>query len=408
MLDLFQGKKILLGVTAGIAAYKAAELLRLLVKAGATVRVVMTSAATHFVAPLTFEALSNHPVHTALFSKGAESSMAHIDLSRWADLCLIAPATADFIAKMSLGLADDLLSNLCLAATCPLIVLPAMNRYMWEAAATQGHIATLQARGIEIWGPAQGEQACGEIGFGRLIEPAEIMQHLIAYFKQQQRLVGLSVVITAGPTREAIDPVRFISNYSSGKMGYALAAAFAAQGAQVSLISGPVALSLPPQLRCIHVETAEQMLSAVQQQIATAAIFISTAAVVDYRVAQIATQKIKKSTDKLTLNLQKNPDILTQIAAAYSDCFLVGFAAETENVIENAQKKLIQKKVNLMIANEVAGLNQGFEADENAVTVLFQAGEPLVLPSMPKLQLAEKLMAIILNEREKNLCNKSI
>ena len=325
------GKRILLGVTGGIAAYKAAVLLRLLRQNGAEVRVVMTRNAHEFITPLTLQALSGKPVHTELLDLKTESAIGHIDLARWADLILIVPASANFIARYANGFAEDLLSTLCLAADGPVMLAPAMNQQMWLNPATQENLGKLKTRGIVIIGPAEGDQACGENGPGRLLEPEEIAS-LAANSFETNILTGSRILVTAGPTREAIDPVRYISNRSSGKMGYAVAMAAIEAGADVSLISGPVNLPAPDRVNVINVTSATEMYNAVMQRISNTDIFVSAAAVADYRLQSIAEQKIKKTSDIIELNLKKNPDILAEVAALQNPPLTVGFSAETENL----------------------------------------------------------------------------
>jgi phosphopantothenoylcysteine decarboxylase/phosphopantothenate--cysteine ligase len=383
-------RKILLGVTGGIAAYKAAELTRLLTSAGAEVRVAMTRAATAFIAPLTFEALSGNPVHLELLDPGQEAVMGHIHLARWADTVLIAPATADFIAKLRAGLANDLLSALCLAATAPVILAPAMNRAMWAHPATQDNVACLAGRGVRLLGPGIGEQACGESGPGRMLEPADILATLRSADGQ---LAGLNVLITAGPTREAIDPVRFLSNRSSGKMGYAIAEAALAQGAEVTLVSGPTALARPKVQEFVAVESAAEMHRAVMARAGNCAIYIGTAAVADYAPVASAEHKIKKGQDALTLTLAKTPDILAAVAALEQRPFTVGFAAETQDLEAHARGKLAAKSLDLVAANWV-GPGLGFDSDDNALFVCWPEGDTL-LPRASKRAIAEQLILLI-------------
>lgn len=392
-------KKILLGVTGGIAAYKSADLVRRLCEAGASVRVVMTKSAEHFVAPLTFHALSGAPVLTEDTAESAYA-MDHIALARWCDLILIAPATADCMAKLACGLADNFLSTLCLASEVPLVLAPAMNQGMWKNPATQHNYRILQQRGVHFSGPAVGEQACGEHGLGRMLEPGDIVTQITELFVEKtadhsDTYQGIHVLITAGPTREAIDPVRYISNRSSGKMGYALAAAAAQQGARVTLVSGPTALDCPVGVRRIEVITAEEMQAAVMAEVADCTIFIGTAAVSDYRASTLAPQKLKKNTDTLQLSFTRNPDILSAVTHLKNPPFTVGFAAETENLRENAQGKLDTKKLDMIIANQVSDTEGGFESDQNAVLVLWKEGEQ-DFPLQPKKQLAKKLLECIL------------
>lgn len=386
-------KKILLGVSGGIAAYKSAELVRLLRFEGASVRVVMTASAIQFVGPLTFQALSGHPVHTELLDSEQESAMGHIHLSRWADLVLVAPATANLIAKIRLGAADDLLSTLCLASDVPVIVAPAMNRGMWENPATQENLACIRDRGIRILGPDQGAQACGEKGYGRMMEPDAICDQL-AEIEQHGVLAQTSVLVTAGPTREAIDPVRFLSNHSSGKMGYAVAGSAKAAGAQVTLVSGPVTMEDPGVHRLIRVETAAEMYDQVVQRAADFDIFIAVAAVADYKPVVAGEKKIKKNKDHLQLSLQRTKDILGSVAALKNGPFTVGFAAETENLESYARKKLAVKSIDMIAANWVGRDQQGFNVDTNALEV-FWPGGCQSLPLTSKSILAQQLVDLI-------------
>lgn len=385
-------KKILLGVTGGIAAYKAAELVRLLTAAGAKVRVVMTRAATAFVAPLTFQALSGHPVHLDLLDPVAESAMGHIELARWADLILIAPATADCLAKLRAGLADDLLSTLCLAATVPIALAPAMNRVMWEHPATRDNAAVLQQRGVRLWGPGEGAQACGEVGLGRMWEPAQLLAAVADLFGGEF-LAGVKILITAGPTREAIDPVRYISNRSSGKMGYALAEAATAAGAEVILVSGPTAQPAPPVAELVRVDSAAEMCAAVMARIADCAIFIGAAAVADYTPATVPAHKIKKTATEHTLVLTKTQDILASVAALARRPFTVGFAAETDQLEHYAQGKLAAKSLDMIAANRV-GPGLGFDTDDNALFVCWPGGDTR-LPLAAKRDIARQLLRLI-------------
>ena len=366
-------RRILLGVTGGIAAYKAAELVRCLREQGAEVQVVMTEAAQQFVTALTFQALSGRPVRTDLWDSSAEAAMGHIELARWAQLVLVAPASADFLARLAGGRADDLLATLVLATAAPVWVAPAINRLMWANAATVANIATLTTRGIRVLGPASGEQACGEIGFGRMLEAQELADAVFAT-ELEGPLRGMHVVISAGPTREPLDPVRFISNRSSGKMGYALAEAARDAGARVTLVSGPVALATPSGVARIDVETAAQMYQAVHATVGAADIYIGAAAVADYAPAACATQKIKKHGDIMDLSLHKAPDILASVAALSPRPFTVGFAAETCEIEKHAREKLIRKKLDLIAANEV-GVERAFDRDENALLVLWSGGQ---------------------------------
>jgi phosphopantothenoylcysteine decarboxylase/phosphopantothenate--cysteine ligase len=384
--------RILLGVTGGIAAYKAAELVRRLRERGAEVQVVMTAGAREFVTPLTFQALSGRPVRTDLWDASAEAAMGHIELARWAEQVLVAPASADFLARLAHGRADDLLATLCLATSAPIAVAPAMNRLMWANAATQANVATLRARGIAILGPGDGEQACGETGPGRMLEPAEI---LAALWPQRAGgvLAGRKVLVTAGPTRERIDPVRFITNRSSGKMGYAVAEAAHAAGAEVILVSGPVGVATPAGVRRVDVETAEQMMAAVDEHLPGTDVFIAAAAVSDYRPVQAAAEKIKKTSDSLVLALSRTTDILATVAARTPRPFVVGFAAETQNVERNALAKLEGKRLDMIAANQV-GDGLAFDCEDNALTVYWPGGRR-ELARAPKRRLADELVAVI-------------
>jgi phosphopantothenoylcysteine decarboxylase/phosphopantothenate--cysteine ligase len=386
------GKHILLGVTGGIAAYKSAELVRQLRLSGAVVRVVMTAAATEFITPLTLQALSGNPVHTDLLDPAAEAAMGHIELARWADVLLVAPATADFIARIADGRANDLLAAVCLACDAPIAVAPAMNRAMWENPATGKNLATLQARNILVLGPAEGLQACGETGPGRMLEADELVAGLSGMF-QTGVLAGRQVLVTAGPTREAIDPVRYLSNHSSGRMGFAVAAAAAEAGAAVTLISGPVSLATPAGVQRIDVESAADMYAAVIQAVTAADIFISVAAVADYRPAVVAPQKLKKESAEVSLDLIRNPDILAAVAALPDAPFTAGFAAETEAVASNAQDKRLAKGIDMIAANRV-GAGLGFNSEENALHVFWEKGEQ-VLPVTGKDKLARQLLNLI-------------
>jgi phosphopantothenoylcysteine decarboxylase/phosphopantothenate--cysteine ligase len=377
-------RKFVIGVSGGIAAYKSAELVRLLRKAGAEVRVVMTRGACEFITPLTLQALSGNPVHTQLLDEEAEAGMGHIELARWADAVLVAPATADVLSRIAGGRADDLLTSVVLATESPLMVAPAMNRQMWASSATQANIQTLRERGIQVLGPAAGEQACGEVGEGRLLEPTEIVAALQEKFSQGT-LAGRHVVITAGPTREPIDPVRYLSNHSSGKMGFALARAAREAGATVTLIAGPVTLDTPESVERIDVHSAEQMRAEVMAKLATCDLFIAAAAVADYRPESTAPQKLKKQStgEVMELRLVRNPDILAEVANHDSrPAMVVGFAAETENVVAQARSKLVRKGVDLIIANDVSRGDIGFNSEQNQVVVVSPtADEPLAQAS---------------------------
>jgi len=385
-------RRIVLGVTGGIAAYKSAELVRRLAERGAEVQVVMTAGAQRFVTPLTFQALSGRPVRTDLWDTAAEAAMGHIELARWAELVLVAPASADFLARLAAGRADDLLATLALATAAPVWVAPAMNRLMWSNAATEANVATLAARGVRILGPASGDQACGEIGPGRMLEAAELAGVVFAT-ELAGPLSGLHVVISAGPTREPLDPVRFISNRSSGKMGFAVAAAARDAGARVTLVSGPVALATPAGVTRIDVETAEQMYRAVHCALPGADIYIGAAAVADYTPMRCATQKIKKTSESLELSLQKAPDILASVASLEPRPFTVGFAAETNDVEKHAREKLARKRLDLIAANEV-GDDRAFDREDNALLLLWPGGRrELALKS--KADLAREFVALL-------------
>lgn len=389
------GKKILLGISGGIAAYKSAALCRQFKQHGADVRVIMTAAAARFITPLTLQALSGQPVHCDLFEAESASGMGHIELARWADRIVIAPATAQTIARLAHGQADDLLAATVLASESPVLLAPAMNHVMWQHPATVANTELLASRGVIILGPAAGEQACGENGPGRMLEPDEITEHLIQQF-QPRELSGKQVVITAGPTWEALDPVRGFTNHSSGKMGYALAAAATDFGATVTLISGPVHLVTPQRVNRIDVMSASDMLDAVMQQVDGADVFIGVAAVADYRPAETAVHKIKKTddSDMMTIEMVKNPDILATVAALENSPFTVGFAAETEDTVKNARIKLKKKNVNVIAANQVGGDSGTFGGDHNAVTLVHAKGE-IVIPQNDKYAVAIEMLKAI-------------
>lgn len=389
-MSLFN-KRIIIGVSGGIAAYKSAELVREFKKAGAEVRVVMTRAAKQFIAPLTLQALSGHPVHDDILNTQAEAAMGHIDLARWADLVIIAPATADTLARLAHGRADDLLATLCLATTAPVAIAPAMNQQMWQAAVTQQNIQLLQEHQVTIWGPASGEQACGELGPGRMLEPIEIVSAAAQLFETGV-LAGKRVVITAGPTREALDPVRYISNRSSGKMGYALAQAAVEAGAIVTLVSGPVALVAPESAQFVQVETAAEMYAAALSAAEQADIVIAAAAVADYEPTEVADKKSAKQ-DKLTLELQRTEDIVAALAKK-TQAFIVGFAAETDDVVNKAKAKLERKQLDMIVANQVGGQDGGFDADNNAATVLWSGGKR-EFSLVPKSRLAREIIQLV-------------
>lgn len=385
-------KQILLGVTGGIAAYKSADLVRRLQDAGASVQVVMTPAAQEFITPLTLQALSGNPVHTQLLDPEAEAGMGHIQLARWADLVLIAPATADFMARLTQGMGNDLLTSICLATAAPIAIAPAMNQGMWHNQATQANLDTLIKRRVHVFGPADGGQACGDIGPGRMFEPLQLVDAAASLFTSGS-LAGKKVVITAGPTREPLDPVRYLSNYSSGKMGYALAQAAAEAGADTILISGPTQLATPARVKRIDVISAQDMHTASLHAAKGCDLFIAAAAVADYRPAQIAAQKMKKDDkDTLTLSLIKNPDIVASIAALDPKPFTIGFAAESENLLEYARAKLVRKNLDLVVANNISDSEIGFNSDDNAVT-LVDKNSTIEISQRSKHQLARELIA---------------
>lgn len=390
-----RNRHILLGVTGGIAAYKALELVRLFKKAGAQVRVVMTKAACEFIGPLSFQALSGQSVHTELLDVDAENAMGHIELARWAEIFIIAPASANTLSKLAHGNADDLLSTLYLAANCPVFIAPAMNHVMWHHVATQTNIALLQTHGIRLISPEAGEQACGEMGVGRMAEPQTIFTHILAEITQPpQVLAGINIIITAGATREPLDAVRYITNRSSGKMGYAIACAAQLAGANVTLISGITAIAPPKQCQFIETETAQSMHRAVFENIHQCDIFIGAAAVADYRPIDVAEKKIKKKDDTLTLTFQKNADILADVAATQSPPFTVGFAAETHDLEHYARDKLVRKKLDMIAANWVGGERGGFESSDNALDIFWQDGQES-LPMTGKEKLAMQLISLI-------------
>ena len=386
------GKHVLLGISAGIAAYKAAELARLLTKEGAEVQVVMTCSASEFIAPMTLQALTGRPVRDSLFDAQHEAAMGHIELARWADRVVIAPATADIIAQLAAGMASDLLTTLCLATDAPLLIAPAMNQAMWRHPATQANVSILHHRGAQTLGPDEGDQACGDIGPGRMLEPMAILDAM----KERSgrgRLDGKRALITAGPTREAIDPVRFIANRSSGKMGFALASALVQQGAEVVMVAGPVALPTPPGVQRIDVESGLQMHAAVFDALPGCDLFIACAAVADFRPAEVVERKIKKTEARLTLQLERNPDILADVAAQAERPFCVGFAAETHDLENYAEGKRRAKGLDMIAANLVSA-SQGFETDDNALLVIWE-GDKVSLPIQNKSQLAIQLVDLI-------------
>ena len=386
------GKRIVLGVSGGIAAYKTPELVRRLRDRGAEVRVVMTDAAKAFITPLSLQAVSGYPVADDLLDPAAEAAMGHIELGKWADLVILAPATADLIARVAAGMANDLVTTLCLATAAPVAVVPAMNQQMYRALPTQHNLHLLAQRGVMIWGPDSGSQACGDIGPGRMIDPLAIVALAVDWASPVDDLKHLNIMITAGPTREALDPVRFISNHSSGKMGFAIAAAAAKRGANVTLVAGPVDLTTPAWAKRIDVTTALEMQHAVMEQIGKQHIFIGCAAVADYRAATVSDEKIKKQGDEITLKMVKNPDIVAGVAALVQGRpYVVGFAAETQNVEEYAQQKRMRKNLDLICANDVAKAGQGFNSDSNALHLFWQQGEK-TLPLSDKSFLGQRLL----------------
>lgn len=393
-MERLVNKRVLLGVTGGIAAYKSADLIRRLKDAGAEVRVVMTAAACEFITPLTMQALSGNPVHTDLLDPNAEAAMGHIELARWADLVLIAPASADFMARLAHGHGNDLLTTLCLATGAPIAIAPAMNQQMWQDTSTQKNLLILQEKGIKVFGPGAGDQACGETGPGRMLEPMELLRMAAEVF-EYQLLTGKHVVITAGPTRESIDPVRYITNKSSGKMGFALAEAAAEAGARVTLIAGPVYLPTPARVKRVDVVRAREMYDASLAAVEEGCdIFIATAAVADYRPKVAADHKIKKTTEEIHLTLVKNPDIVAAVSGHSHRPFTVGFAAETRDVVAYAQAKLENKGLDMIATNDVSGENVGFNSDSNALTVIWPGGHK-VLPLASKRQIAKQLIELI-------------
>jgi phosphopantothenoylcysteine decarboxylase/phosphopantothenate--cysteine ligase len=393
------GQRILLGVSGGIAAYKAADLARRLQEAGAEVQVVMTESAQQFVTAMTFQALTGRPVRTSLWDAAAEAAMGHIELARWATRILIAPASADLIARLAHGLANDLLSTVCLATESPITVVPAMNRMMWANAATQANVASLRARGVAVLGPGEGDQACGEVGAGRMLEPLQIVAALAAP-GPSSRLAGKKILISAGPTFEDLDPVRYLGNRSSGKMGFALASEAAAMGAQVTLVAGPVSLATPANVQRVDVRRAAQMRDAVLAALPGQDVYISAAAIADYMPVETRAQKIKKSAQVLTLELVRTPDVLSEVAAhPQRPALVVGFAAETDDMEKHAQEKLRRKGLDLIAGNDVSAAGIGFESDDNALTV-FSADARFTLPRGSKRQVARGLLALIAERLE--------
>lgn len=404
-MAVLQGKKILLGVTGGIAAYKAPELVRRLKDHGANVRVVLTQSAKAFVSELSLQAVSANPVSESLLDPAAELAMGHIELAKWADLVVVAPATANMLAKLTHGLTDDLLSTLCLATSAPVAIAPAMNQQMWHAKATQENLSTLVKRQHPIWGPASGDQACGDVGLGRMLDVPALVDHCLSHFESstlhtKKLAKGQHWVITAGPTREPIDPVRYISNHSSGKMGYALAKAASKMGANVTIISGPVTLPTPDGCQRVDVESALSMHEQALALAPQADVFIACAAVADYRIAQVADQKIKKANDEMTIHLVKNPDIVADVAKLASKPFTVGFAAETQDVATYAKDKLARKNLDMIAANDVSAEGQGFNSDSNALSV-FTSTEQFDITLASKGQVAEQLISLIIKQNKK-------
>lgn len=396
-------KNVLLGIGGGIAAYKSADLVRRLKERGFDVRVVMSQSAMEFITPLTLQALSGYPVASSLLDPAAEAAMGHIELARWADLVIIVPATANLLARINAGMADELITTTCLATEAPIALCPAMNQQMYRNVATQANLTNLASRGFTLWGPASGSQACGEVGPGRMLEALEIAELATQFFAKNDSaefkpLAGQSVLITAGPTREAIDPVRYISNHSSGKMGFALAKAASDMGAAVTLVSGPVNLNTPEGVTRIDVESAQNMLDAVMNNIDNKDIFMGCAAVADYRISEIASCKIKKSAEEMQLALVRNPDILATVASLPNRPFMVGFAAETHDVEAYARDKLKRKNLNMIAANDVSIAGIGFNADANALRVFWPQGSQ-DLPATDKLTLARQLLSLIVKEK---------
>lgn len=393
-----QGRRILVAVSGGIAAYKTPDLVRRLRDEGAAVRVVMTQGAQAFITPLTLQAVSGHPVHHDLLDPEAEAAMGHIELAKWADLIVVAPASASTIARLAHGMADDLLTTLCLATAAPIYIAPAMNQQMWANPIVQDNCARLTHYGFHVITPASGSQACGDIGAGRMPEPLELREMIVAHFlnNTDQPLAQQHIVITAGPTREAIDPVRYLSNHSSGKMGFALAAAAQQLGAQVTLVAGPCQLATPAGVTRINVTSADDMLQAVMQHVPNASIFIGCAAVADYRPVQVASNKIKKDSDAMQIQLVKNPDILATVAALDKPPFTIGFAAETNDVLKYAQSKLERKGLNMVAANDVSDSSIGFNSDENAMVLIWRDSHAKMqqkqLPLASKTTIAEQIL----------------
>jgi len=406
---LLTGKNVLLGVTGGIGAYKAAHLVRELQREGAQVSVVMTESATRFISPLTMETLSGYPVGLDMFSLTEERAIGHIDRAAWADVFVVAPATANYLGKAAGGIADDLLTTITMATTCPVVLAPAMNSRMWAHPAVKQNLETLIQRGAHVVPPGEGELACGEVGPGRLAEPADILDEVAGSLRGRD-LSGIRVLITAGPTREAVDPVRFISNRSSGRMGYAMAAAAARRGAQVTIISGPVELAVPATVDMKKVTTAREMLAEIKEVLPEADWLIMAAAVADFAPTDVMKDKIKKGTKlELTLRLSRNPDILKAVGPMKGDRLFVGFAAETRDLVENARKKAHEKNLDLIVANDVSGEETGFESDENSGVILDQGDLAEEIPRMSKLKMAERILDAALEKwkgKEKEISSK--
>ncbi|WP_213992462.1 bifunctional phosphopantothenoylcysteine decarboxylase/phosphopantothenate--cysteine ligase CoaBC [Sodalis sp. dw_96] len=397
------GKHIVLGISGGIAAYKSPELVRRLRDRGAEVRVVMTPAAKAFITPLTLQAVSGHPVADDLLDPAAEAAMGHIELGKWADLVLLAPATADVLARIAAGMANDLVTTICLATSARIAVAPAMNQQMYRATATQANLQTLAARGVLLWGPDNGSQACGDVGPGRMLDPLELVDRARRHFTVDRSLEHLNIMVTAGPTRESLDPVRYISNHSSGKMGFAIAKAAADRGAHVTLVTGPVDLPTPANVWRVNVTSALEMQDAVMNDIGQQQIFIGCAAVADYRAIQTANEKIKTQGDEITIKMIKNPDIVAEVGAMTKNRpYVVGFAAETQNMEEYARQKRIKKNLDLICANDVSRPGEGFNSETNSLHLFWQDGDTL-LPLSDKTVLGQQLIdEIVSRYEEKN------
>lgn len=401
------GKHIVLGISGSIAAYKSIDLIRYLKDQGSKVRVVMTKSAKKFVTPLNLQTISCYPVLENLFAFQIKNPMLHIKLAKWADLIILAPTTANLIAKLSIGLADDLLCSLCLATTAPIVIAPAMNKHMYQAVTTQTHIKSLHERGFLIWGPEYGHQACEDVGFGRMTDPKILTEYIVRYFSQKNSLKHLNIMITAGPTHEPLDPIRFLTNHSSGKMGFSIAQAAVKTGANVTLISGPVYLPTPNNVHRINVTTALEMQTEVMKNIKTQQIFIGCAAVSDYRIFKVSLEKIKKNKNTLQITMIKNPDIISKIGSLTDNRpYVVGFAAETQNLQKNAQKKRIEKKLDLICANKVRSIDQGFSNDYNTLHLFWNNGNS-ILPWNKKTILAQQLMTQIITHYNENNQSKN-